>query len=536
MYTTISYLSGCQQKSIPCLAVSSFLVLLLLWSVQPAAVSAQSIPANARQVHTINYAAGVIKAQWIPYGRRWAIQGNTLKLENEIKVVVGELRQHGRRSTTRSCWNNPPDVNTDVFRLVFEPLDLGKRYDLDLEFYGGFDFTKLAPALDIAYAEAEAHANTTYPLMDRQTVKDLFNQTVQQEIERIFREEEIIMIRDVMEGSCEVVEREQTYVPGVELDRSMVNQIADVVLTDVRAQRRASLLDEIESTNRNLIVSTDYESLNQTLEQEEVRTFGFLAPGDASSLRAALNASGVPPDDVLARLHAMREACQTDAAWSDSECTLLGEIVERAFALQKESSVQESEYIPVRAQILKQIGDYLSEMYTPMANTRINAISWNDAQSTSDQLRVSTAISLGAAGMNLTPGSLSDFEFQDTESFAMFALKFYPYNVDKRLHRPYMGGGILGRTSLFGGLLLRRDLRWRDFEMNGAALGLYPALGAGVDLTKHITLQVGAVFFRQPTFISGSDDSEFKAAPMMAFGFDFDGFNRIRNAVLEARR
>ena len=316
----------------------------------------------------------------------------------------------------------------------------------------------------------------------------------------------------------------------------MVNQIADVVLTDVRSKRRASLLDEIESTNKNLIASTNYDALNQTLEQEEVRTFGFLAPGDASSLRAALNGSGVPPDDVLARLHAMREACRTDAAWSEQECALLGNIVENAFALQKESSLQESEYIPVRAQILKQIGAYLSEMYTPMANTRINEITWNDAQSTSDQLRVSTAISLGAAGMNLTPRSIGDFEFQDTESFAMFALKFYPYNVDKRLHRPYMGGGLLGRTSLFGGILLRRELQWRDFEMNSAALGLYPALGAGVDLTKHITLQVGAVFFRQPTFISGSDDSEFKAAPMMAFGFDFDGFNRIRNAIIDSRR
>ena len=200
MYTLISFLRTSRQKILLHSAGNLAFILLLSLVIWPGDVAAQAIPTNARQVHTINYAAGVIKAQWIPYGRRWAIQGNTLKLENEIKVVIGELRQHGRRSTTRSCWNNPPDVNTDVFRLVFDPLDLGKRYDLNLEFYGGFDFTRLSPALDIAYAEAEAQANATYPLMERQTIKDIFNETVQQELERIFREEDIIMIRDVMEG------------------------------------------------------------------------------------------------------------------------------------------------------------------------------------------------------------------------------------------------------------------------------------------------------------------------------------------------
>jgi hypothetical protein len=68
-------------------------------------------------------------------------------------------------------------------------------------------------------------------------------------------------------------------------------------------------------------------------------------------------------------------------------------------------------------------------------------------------------------------------------------------------------------------------------KLNSVAGGLYPMVGGGFDITKNITIQAGAVFFRQPSFLPRDNSSEFKAAPTISLAFDFDGINRLRDAI-----
>lgn len=513
--------------------MSALLVCLLLLSgnfTAPAAYG-QAMPVDARLVHIINYSAGVVKAQWIPYGRRWAIQGTTLKLENEIRAVVGEIGPRGRKRTQNACWTNPPDVYTDVFRLVFDPLEIGRHYDVNLDFYGGFNVNVLSPALDRAYRETVRLANETYPYVRQQAVRDIFTTNIEAELVTIFDDEDVILLRNLTDGSCEIVQEEETQVPVVDFDSILLSEIADIVLKEVRSSRRTSMLDEMEDANRQLLDNTVFSSLHGSLKEEEQRSYGFLEFGDADVLRNSMAENSMPSEDVIARLYATGRACRTDANWSSDQCEMLNEIVDRAYQYVRESNLSADDYSAVRSRMLNQLGELLSELYTPVANTRINAMRWEDAHATSDRIRIGTTIGLGTAALNLTPRQFSEFDINDAESFAQFSLKFYPFAVDKKLPRPYFGRELLSRMSLVTGVLIKRRLEFEGEPLKGVAAGLYPMVGGGFDITKHITLQLGAVFFRQPSFFANDNTSEFKAAPSISLGFDFDGINRLRDAI-----
>ena len=49
-------------------------------------------------------------------------------------------------------------------------------------------------------------------------------------------------------------------------------------------------------------------------------------------------------------------------------------------------ALQVDDYGVVRTRMLAQLGEMLSDLYTPVANTRINAMKWDDAHSTSDRI------------------------------------------------------------------------------------------------------------------------------------------------------
>ncbi len=512
---------------------SAFLVctLLIAGSLKPRQVHAQAMPVDARLVHIINYSAGVVKAQWIPYGRRWAIQGTTLKLENEIRAVVGEINPSGKKRKQNACWTNPPDVYTDVFRLVFDPLEIGRHYDVKLDFYGGFDVNILAPSLDRAYEETVRLANETYPYVRQQAVRDIFISNIEKELEGIFDNDDVILLRNLTDGSCQIVNEEETTVPVVDFDSMVLSDIADVVLKEVRSSRRTSMLDEMEDANRQLLDNNVFTSLHGSLKEEEQRSYGFLEYGDADVLRNSMASNDIPSEDVIARLYATGRACRTDANWDSDQCEMLNEIVDRAYEYVKESSLQLDDYGAVRSRMLAQLGEMMSDLYTPVANTRINAMKWDDAHATSDRVRIGTSIGLGTAALNLTPRQFSEFDINDAESFAVFSLKFYPFAIDKKLPKPYFGRELFSRLSLVTGVLIKRKLEFEGEPLKGVAAGLYPLVGGGFDITKHITLQVGAVFFRQPSFLASDNTSEFKAAPSISLGFDFDGINRLRDAL-----
>ena len=492
----------------------------------------QPLPVDARVVHIINYQAGIVKAQWIPYGRRWAIQGTTMKVENEILAVVGDIDTRGK-GRENACWTSPPDVYTDVFRLVFEPLEIGRRYDVNLDFYGAFDVNLLTPALDRAYQTTVNRAQDTYPYIQQQSVREIFAQQVEQELANIFDNEDVILLRNLRNGDCEIVENQTQSVPFINFDSEILTDLSEVVLTEIRTSKRSNRLQEIGTENRQLVNSQSFSELTNRLKEEELRDYGFLEFGDADLLRNSINDNSMPSEEVVARLYATGFACRTDDTFPDEQCELLNDIVDRSYEYIREVDVAsngEEDYKPVRRRMLNELGELLSELYTPVANTRINAMQWTDAHSTSDRVRIGTSLGFGVAALNLTPKQFSSFDIDQAESFVVAALKFYPFAVDKQLPRPYFGRELFARTSLVAGLLIKRNLDFEGQKLNTVAAGLYPVLGGGFDITKNITLQAGAVFFRQPGLPPNQSSSEFKAAPMVSFAFDFDGINRLRDA------
>ncbi|MEZ4699940.1 MAG: hypothetical protein R2834_06390 [Rhodothermales bacterium] len=515
--------------------LAAFVLLLCLTSLDQFVMrsQAQALPIDARLVHIINYQAGVVRAQWIPYGRRWAIQGTTIKTENEIKVVVGEIEGRGTRDRQKSCWVNPPDVYTDVFRLVFEPLDIGRRYDLKLDFYGGFDVNILKPALDRAYEETMRTAKETYPYVKQQVIRDIFTQNIETELAEVFKRDEVVLVRNVVDDNCEVV-GEDKFVPSFDIEPMLLNEVAESVLGDVRISRSEDILEELTQSNRVMMQDQTFTDLMIRLKKEE--NMRFLQAGDVEALRASIVSNRMPQEDVVARLYATSRACRGDAGFPEDECGMLGDIVDRSYQVIREMSLQSAdEYAPIRTRILNSLGEHLSGLYTAVANTRVNALNWEGAEATSDRARISTTIGFGAAALNLAPSTVFNPGVQEAQAFGVAALKFYPFAVDKQLPSPYFGRELLARTSLVAGLILRRRLQFESQNLKGATAGLIPLVGGGFDITKNFTVQLGMIFFRQPSFTPGDNSSEFKGAPSLSIAFDFDGVNRVRDAIRDLK-
>ena len=509
------------------------LIILLSASLNVRQAKSQALPVDSRLVHIINYQAGVVKAQWIPYGRRWAIMGTTMKVENEIRAVVGEIDARGKRGAEAACWTNPPDVYTDVFRLVFDPLEIGRHYDVDLNFYGAFDVRVLTPALDRAYKKTVELAQQTYPYINQQDVRDTFVNQIELELISVFENEDVILLRNLTNGDCEIVQGQENAIPIINFDSELLTDISGLVLTEVRTTKRASRLTELEQENRALIGNPAFTQLMTRLQEEEQRDYGFLEFGDADIMRTSISDNTIPPQEVIARLYATGFACRTDETFPTQQCDMLNDYVDRSYEYIREVEVAssgEEDYIPLRIQMLNELGELLSELYTPIANTRINAMQWTDAHATSDRIRIGTSVGFGVAALNLTPSQFSEFDINQAESFVVAALKFYPFAVDKQLPQPYFGREIFARTSLVAGVLIKRNLTFENQDLKTVAAGLYPVIGGGFDITKNITLQAGAIFFRQPGLPPNQNTSEFKAAPMISIAFDFDGINRLRDA------
>ena len=514
------------------------LLLILSGVLQIQTAYSQPLPIDARNVQILNYNAGVVKAQWLPYGRRWAIQGTTMKVENEILAVVGEIDEKGKRGREMACWTSPPDVYTDVFRLVFDPLDIGRRYDVNLDFYGAFDVSLLTPALDRAYSKTISMAQETYPYIRQQSVRDIFISQVQEELAQIFNNEDVILLRNLRNGDCEIVKEESSTVPLINFESEILTDLSEIVLTEIRTSKRSNRLEEISSENRLLVNNSSFNELTNRLKEEELRDYGFLEFGDADLLRNSIGDNSIPSEEVIARLYATGFACRTDDTFPEEQCELLNDIVDRSYEYVRELDVAssgEEDYKPVRSRMLGELSELLSELYTPVANTRINAMQWDNAHSTSDRIRIGTSLGFGVAALNLTPSQFSSFDIDQAESFAVAALKFYPFAVDKQLPSPYFGRELFARTSLVVGVLIKRNLEFERQRLRTAAAGLYPVLGGGFDITKNITFQAGAVFFRQPGLPPNQESSEFKAAPMISFAFDFDGINRLRDVLGDRR-
>ena len=512
------------------------LLIILSGGLHTEVAKSQPLPIDARIVHIINYDAGIVKAQWIPYGRRWAIQGTTMKVENEILAVVGDIDTRGKRGTEMACWTNPPDVYTDVFRLVFEPLEIGRRYDVNLDFYGAFDVKLLTPALDRAYKSTLNLAQETYPYIRQQSVREIFVEQVEQELAQFFQNEDVILLRNLRNGDCEIVKEDDSTVPLISFDSEILTDLSAVALTEIRTTKRSNRLEEIGTENRQLINSSSFNNLTNRLKEEELRDYGFLEFGDADLLRNSLSDNEIPSEEVIARLYATGFACRTDDTFPEDQCNMLNDIVDRSYEYIREVDIAsngEEDFLPVRRRMLTELGELLSEIYTPVANTRINAMQWTDAHSTSDRVRIGTSLGFGAAALNLTPKQFSSFDIDQAESFIVAALKFYPFAVDKQLPSPYFGRELFARTSLLAGVLIKRDLTFEGQKLNSVAAGLYPVFGGAFDITKNITFQAGAVFFRQPGLPPNQNNSEFKAAPMVSFAFDFDGINRLRDVFRE---
>jgi hypothetical protein len=257
------------------------------------------------------------------------------------------------------------------------------------------------------------------------------------------------------------------------------------------------------------------------------RNLSPLTVDDLQVVETALRSSTLPAAEVLARLEAgtMKDVtcfeisgpnattlqpndCFTLRRWTFEEFNVVQQRISEIKVLEDSTAAVRARFTAV-----------LDDTYQGVGAAEMAETSWDDAQSTSDKLRIGTGTGYGTSALNY---SVSDFE-----PLALVALKFYRWPVDKSLPDPYWGRGRMARMSLAVGALVSTDLSYRGNGLEKPTAGVYPLVGLSYDVTRDFGVQLGLIFFEEPSTNPVSTDKFLRSAPYTAIVFDFDAANRI---------
>ncbi|MDN5202521.1 hypothetical protein QQ008_14130 [Fulvivirgaceae bacterium BMA10] len=115
---------------------------------------------------------------------------------------------------------------------------------------------------------------------------------------------------------------------------------------------------------------------------------------------------------------------------------------------------------------------------------------------------------------------------QDAISYV--GLKFFLSPVDKRIADPYIGkDGIFKKTSILVGFQTGGDLNYKGQELLDA-VGIKPILGFSYDINRYISVDIGSIFFIQPSISPLTNSEELKSALIVGISLDADALNRFR--------
>lgn len=152
-------------------------------------------------------------------------------------------------------------------------------------------------------------------------------------------------------------------------------------------------------------------------------------------------------------------------------------------------------------------------------------IAWPETKTELDRIRIGTAYGFGGAALI---GKEKDTEF---DTFSFLGLKFYLGPVDKRRPMPFLTR--CSRWSITLSTLFNSKISYKGQTQLDLLGGVKPMLGIGFDINSNFALNIGTIFFRQPSInpLAAESKKRFKIAFFFGLSFDFDIINRIKTLM-----
>jgi hypothetical protein len=293
---------------------------------------------------------------------------------------------------------------------------------------------------------------------------------------------------------------------------------------NVQGQRDAFTAVKAESgylplRARLLTVAQDPESQRRfDINPERVRT----------ALDAFENETALPPE-AAAALGRLARPAQTGGTHplTDAERGLLARLVKAHDDLmveitkQSESALQHSKDSAAVDAIPAEPGQL---EFMALGAVDLTETAWTDS-TTAKAVRIGTAFALGPVLLGLCPGC--DSPGTEGEVVALALLKIHLGPVDRR--HPDAFAEPKSRWAVNVGVKIKSDLNYRGQKQEDLFSGLMPALGLSYDRDRLISINAGALLYRQPSPnpFNLSRRGGPRAAPYLMVGLELDLINRL---------
>jgi hypothetical protein len=491
----------------------------------PSALRAQ----GADTIPTITLNNGVGEAEWLPYGRRWALVGRRDTDGGRVDAVLVHVRREesptGSDSFSR-CWIKPavPQASDTAtkFRVVLERLALGEKYQVTVEQFGRLNPRELSTALRAGFLKAIETArkneglradDLTRVLQDE--VRKQLGATVLKTARRVIRQ---------LNGECKAVPVDTLTISIEQEDRRRLLRAA-VAAVDLELTKGS--LDSVKSKAARLAESGEFSELMRRLAAPELT---MLRPTDGSQLKAWLQGEAITAESALERLSTIDDQCAEGrtAFLTTDACRTFQGAIDLVRNIRLGGADVETHATTADSAESSLIAE-LREVYAAIGSAMLSTYSWGkDAES--EKLRIGTQFSYGAASFSPSDGRAGG---RREAAITATALKFYWYPVDKSLPDPYFGR-TAARWSLAVGVVTG-DIHYRGQKLESIPGGRIPIVGLGWDIPRprNVAGIVGAMFFQQPSAnpAAPSNSSRLRLAPVLLLGFDVDVFNRIAGLI-----
>ena len=259
----------------------------------------------------IEYKNGGLDALWLPYGRRWAIEGVAVTSRGEADVVtikVKPMTKGGGENTQERCWKRSPEGDTEDavprFRTDFEPLPIGNTYDVELNFYSADkSSTLIQPSVSRAYFEAIRRYAANSSLTDNQLIA-LINDQIINDLGPLFQNGELTHFDVTREGRCTLVMTPPTVTLTPEQRRDILAGVQREALAQLAQGELERLSGEVKKyADANDVDRALYTSLTGKLDgAARRRQAAGLAVADVDALKDGVIRGAAPPNSIVERL------------------------------------------------------------------------------------------------------------------------------------------------------------------------------------------------------------------------------------------
>lgn len=466
--------------------------------------------------------AGRLNAQYLPYGTRFRIRGSIETPAGGAEVVRLSVRDMSKARVKddipSSCWVRSgigPAADTVFDVAVNRPLRLERAYYLKLEYF------RRTPTPEIEALAAEV-VRTVVDSLQRRGLMQLDLETTQQawsaEILRRFATRGGRMLSFGRLGLCpDSVGTSRV----IQLTPAQVATIQLAVLHWGRRNRAADSLQAYRNRFAAVTLAPGYFPLRARLrvlagDTAVRRRFGFDSSLVQQTLDAFDNETAVP-DPAEAGMRRLAAPVVAHPL-TDAERLLLKNLLDGESDLQVEKGKWLSAGVLAESSITdaRALRPAIEREFVNLASTELTETAWTDS-TTAKALRIGTAFALGPV---LVDGSSADV-------VALALLKFHFGAVDRR--HPDAWAEPSARWALNVGVKIKSDLNYKGQKQEDLFNGLMPAVGLSWDRDRLLSINVGALLFRQPSpnpFNQGK-----KSAPKAGFyamvGFELNLINRL---------